>query len=90
MSHVTPETENQRLERLGIARGRHPDPLEDRFGPGTHGHHEALDRTSLVSSMFSDFVEDHPAVLLDPEAYALAAQAADFMAKLYCHLGSKD
>lgn len=61
--------------------------IKEQFGPGTHGEHEAVDRSYIFAHQWEDFVESHPATLLTPEAYRWAALATYCMIKTYEKLG---
>lgn len=43
--------------------------LQKRFGSGSFGNHEILDRLHLCISNWYDFVADHPAIVLDNDAW---------------------
>lgn len=74
------------LKRLGLTRRR--------YGPGTFGCHEALDRTSLLSELVYELSE-HDAIKLNPKWEAMATKAGGILFDLYqaigaVHLGCDD
>jgi len=74
-------------ESLSTAEG---EPLERRFGPGSFGYHELLDRAYLLGSNWEEFVASHPTTLLDPERYRKAREIAEAMAEFYQLVGRGD
>lgn len=64
--------------------------IKKRFAPGTHGHHESYDRAAVFMSMWSDFIVEHPSVVMSPEAYRLAYIAMHFMIATYQTLACQD
>lgn len=64
------------------------EELSARFRPGTHGAHEALHTASIVMELHAARLLDHPAVLIDPQAYRLASRAHEFLFDLYQYLGA--
>jgi hypothetical protein len=50
-------------------------------------HHELLDRTFMIDSMFDTFVYEHPA--LQGDAKALAEEIGTKLGQLYGMLGEK-
>jgi hypothetical protein len=50
-------------------------------------HHELLDRTFMIDSMFDTFVYEHPA--LEGDAKDLAEQISTKLGQLYQMLGEK-
>ncbi len=60
----------------------------EQFSPGTHGCHELLDRTAMVSDLLNRFIVSHPACLQNAEWYTLARQAADALHNLYQQVGT--
>ena len=80
--HTPEELERDRQAMLGEV----DIPLSN-FTPGTHGHHEALHAASIALNLVDREVASHPAVLLDPQAFALGQRAVSAMANLYQRLG---
>ena len=68
-------------------------PVEDgpseaeRYGPGSFGCHEALDRASILMDQVYE-LSGHGAVKLDPEWEALATKAGDALWDLYQAIGA--
>jgi hypothetical protein len=85
------DIESERLESLAEARESHSssddEPLEKRFGPGSFGNHELLDRAFLMSENWELFIASHPATLLDAELYRKAFEIAEAMADFYQMVG---
>jgi hypothetical protein len=95
------DPEIERLQRLAEAReglsgdteardGLSGDTVEGRFGPGSFGYHELLDRAFLLMDNWESFIAAHPATLLDPDRYRKAREIADAMAEFYQMVGSGD
>jgi hypothetical protein len=59
----------------------------ERYGPGTFGCHEALDRTSILMHQVYELVE-HGAITLNDEWQAMALKAADTLFDLYQAIGA--
>ena len=66
------------------------ESIEERFGPGTIGNHELLDRTHLVLAMWSQFVREHPSCYSDASLYRMASQIESMMADFYQTVGRRD
>jgi len=64
------------------------DLAPEEFRPGTHGCHEALHMASFLMEAVDGSLMDHPAVTLNPEWFALAAQAHDALFTLYQAIGT--
>ena len=63
--------------------------LEDRFGPGTFGFHEALHVNHLILDLIERELGSHSAVLLDPRWYDLVERAQDLLSTAYQHAGAQ-
>lgn len=90
------EIEEMRQEQLAKEDKERTDPddpqLDDsdwreRFKPGTFGCHEALQMASVFQDMVSSHLLDHPAVLMDEQAYRLAYKAQEYLYHTYQRLG---
>jgi hypothetical protein len=57
--------------------------------PGTFSYHEALHTASVLMDSVDRHLVEHPAILLDKEAFGLAHAAHSALFNLYQHLGSK-
>jgi hypothetical protein len=57
------------------------------FAPETFGHHEIVDRISLMSCNWEDFILNHPSISMHRKAYRIGQIVAHFMANLYQELG---
>lgn len=66
------------------------DKVKNRFSPGTHGHHEAYDRASVLMSVWNDFILEHPSVAMCEDAYRLAYIAMHFMIATYQTLACQE
>jgi len=66
------------------------DPTDEKSaGLDTSHCHEALDRVFVLSSMFDEFVVEHPAVSRTPELLRQAKQVSDALGELYQALGGE-
>ncbi len=79
--------ESDRTQHLDELLAEHGQELESRFGPGTFGCHELLDRTQLIARLVDELGE-HPACVRDAEWHRLATQAADALHELYQKVGA--
>lgn len=67
------------------------DPTDEtRFGRGTFGHHEALDRVHCQTNAWETFVVEHPSVLRDAELFQMAWGIGERMNEFYQAIGTKD
>ena len=91
------EVENARLAAITTYRGdpesgdENPDWLDDlkeRGKPGTFGYHEALHVASIQMDSLERYLLEHPAVLMDKDAYRLCHEAHTLLFNLYQHLGA--
>jgi hypothetical protein len=91
MSRTEDEVEKARQANLKEAREIFPD-LEERFGPDTMGAFEVADRLHVLGGTFDNYICDHAAILLNPEAYALADKISAELGELYqiMNQGEKD
>jgi hypothetical protein len=64
--------------------------VEERFGPGSLGYHELLDRSYMLMDNWESFITSHPTTLLDPERYRKAQEIADAMTSFYQLVGRGD
>jgi hypothetical protein len=84
------EIEADRRERLEKLDRDNPDPgWRAHFAPGSFGCHEALHTASILQAVVEENLVDHPAVLLDPEWFALASRATEALADLYQAIGGR-
>ncbi|SDE25460.1 hypothetical protein [Rhodospira trueperi] len=79
------ETEALRQEYLADM-GKDLDPKG--VQPGSYGCHEALHMASFLMEAVDGHLMEHPAVTLNPEWFALAAQAHDALFALYQAIGA--
>ncbi len=59
-----------------------PD-VETRFTPGSYGHFELLDRSSVAMENWFQYIQDHPSVVLDEELYVMAHQIGTALHDFY-------
>src|SRR5262245_28793847 len=87
---ITPlaELERERQRLLDELKEEGSDWAE-RYKPGSLGCHELLDRTALFAEMAEQCVVSHPASVLNPEWYSLAAQAVAILSDLYQRVGQE-
>jgi hypothetical protein len=78
--------EEERRVRLEQLLEEEPDTPE-RFGPGSYGMHELLDRAHLASRFFQEHVLEHPACLLSEELWREASTIVDLMERFYQKIG---
>lgn len=66
------------------------DELQERFGAESVGNHEAVDRIYLLSHTWQTHISEHPAILLDPEAFEKSLKVVELIEELYQHMGQKE
>jgi hypothetical protein len=87
---VRGEAEIQRLHDLERARdGDDLAEFDRRFGAGSGGIHEILDRVHVAHETWERYILDHPSTLLDPNLYLLATQVSLLMGLLYQRTGER-
>lgn len=69
-------------EELRLLRVSHED-ADERFAPGSFGHHELIHTIYMMQDNWEGFVQEHAACVLNPEWWAEARKIADAMANLY-------
>jgi hypothetical protein len=71
------------------SRGSAPDKrsLEERFGPGSFGCHEAMHVTNLVVELIEQQLATHSAVLLDPYWFHNVREAQSLLYSAYNAIG---
>lgn len=74
--------EKQRLHSLKALEDATPD-CRERWAPGTIGFHELCDRSAVLANQVDELLQEHPATLVDPDLYALAATAVDALANFH-------
>jgi hypothetical protein len=80
----TQDPDRQRL--LDEITAESPDAAE-RFGPGSDGMHELLDRAHLASDFFQRHVLDHPSCVLSDDLRRRADTIADLLEEFYQKVG---
>lgn len=78
----------QRLAECASERATTAEGLAAQFCPGSLGCHEALHGASILMEMVDRELCDHPAVLANPDWYALAHRAMENLFRLYQSIGS--
>jgi hypothetical protein len=82
-----PDTQDPDRQRLLTAiAAEWPDAVE-RFGPGSDGMHELLDRAHLAGDFFQRHVLDHPSCVLSEDLRRSADAIADLLAEFYQKIG---
>lgn len=85
------DIENQRLADLeNLKNTLGTDDVAEiaaRYAPGTFGCHEAFHTASVALDLVSGHVLEHPAVILNPDWYALADKARQALFDLYTAIG---
>src|SRR3954465_8289628 len=81
------EVEQDRLRQAGELAAESGAGWADGYRPGSHGCHELLDRTALLSDMLERHLLGHPACVANPGWYQLAEQAAAALRELYQQVG---
>ena len=61
--------------------------LEDRFGPGTHGYHEAFHMNHVIVELIERELAEHSAVLLSPHWYKQVRMAQQLLYSAYHSAG---
>jgi hypothetical protein len=99
ISYTPEEMENARLASIAgrsfsDPKDGEPDPnwleeLEELAKPGNFSYHEAVHTTSLYMDDVGRNVMEHPAVLMDKDAFALAHQAHTALFNLYQYLAER-
>lgn len=92
VTYTPEEVEKTRLEQLAAAaeeRETTPEELAADFKPGTFGCHEALHMASVFNNLVEERLAEHPAVLTNPEWYALAHEAGLALWNLYQAIGAE-
>ena len=72
----------------GVAAEQEPG-WETRYGPGSFGCHELLDRVNLLGDLVEGQVLEHPSCALDPEWHQLAVRAVEALRELYQRIGAE-
>lgn len=83
--------EAERIERLEERRKDWVDDkvdIDERFGPGSFGCHEAMHVANMLAGLVEDQLCNHSAVLRDPRWFKLACQARDSLSRLYQEIGA--
>ncbi len=76
-------------EHLAAVAAEQEPGWETRYGPGSFGCHELLDRVLLLGDLVEGQVLEHPACALQAEWYHLAAQAVEALRELYQRIGAE-
>lgn len=83
--------EAERIERLEERKKDGPGgnlDIDERFGPGSFGCHEAMHVTHMLVGLIEDQLCNHSAVLRDPRWFRLASQARDSLSRLHQEIGA--
>lgn len=82
-------SEDDRQQLVSEFAAEHGTDWLEKYKPGSHGCHELLDRTNLLSNMVEQHVLQHPACAQNPEWFALADQAVAALCELYQRVGAE-
>ncbi|MGQ4878892.1 hypothetical protein ACOJCM_10025 [Billgrantia sp. LNSP4103-1] len=63
--------------------------IDERFGPGSFGCHEAMHVANMLAGLVEGELCNHSAVLRDPHWYKCARLACDNLAQLYLAIGKE-
>jgi len=66
------------------------DEIKRLFGKNTFGCHEAVDRSFMVAENWEHYVQNHPAILMDPEIYRMSKIVSSMMYEVYNSISTKD
>jgi cob(I)alamin adenosyltransferase len=84
------QIEAERIERLEENRkgwAEQSVDLDERFGPGSFGCHEAIHMADVFARLIDRELCGHSAVLRNPDWFKLACRARDSLAQLYQDVG---
>jgi hypothetical protein len=66
------------------------EQVQERFAVESFGHHEALDRASMMSDFFENALSKHPFILLHQDLYNQVDKIGDLIGELYQMIGGKE
>lgn len=77
--------EIERQEALRLANENFGDEAEvhRRFDPGTHGSHEAADRLWIQGENVEYYIQSHPTVAMNKDAYEKVFKARELLMEAY-------
>jgi hypothetical protein len=84
-----PSVSQEWQEHLATVAAEQEPGWETRYGPGSFGCHELLDRVMLLGDLVEGQVLEHPACALQAEWHQLAAQAVEALRELYQRIGAE-
>lgn len=89
MMNYNPKVENDRLSKLKDLEKDNDlyEAIFKDFGPNSMGHHELLDRTSIIQHNIYDFLLEHPSCIMNQELYHLTYKIYDLLETLYEKIG---
>ena len=76
-------------EHLAAVAAEQEPGWEIRYGPGSFGCHELLDRVMLLGDLVEGQVLEHPSCALQAEWHHLAVQAVEALRELYQRIGAE-
>ncbi len=76
-------------EQLAVVAAEQEPGWETRYGPGSFGCHELLDRVLLLGDLVEGQVLEHPACVLQAQWHHLATQAVAALRELYQRIGAE-
>lgn len=59
-----------------------------RFGKGSCGEHELLDRSSIILGMWDDYIIEHPSLVRNRELWELAMKIESDLSDFYQRIGN--
>jgi hypothetical protein len=63
--------------------GERGEDIEARFGLGSYGFHEIIDRLHVIRSNWEEHVVNHPSVVMDRQRFRQAREIGDIIADFY-------
>lgn len=70
------------VEELSVNYENESD-IQQRFGDGSFGAHELLDRSNLILEMWESYIKEHPTTIINEEAFELAFEIGEKIADFY-------
>lgn len=64
--------------------------LKEKFGPGSHGHSQSIDRIYMQAQVWDEYICEDPTLSLDAETYELAHIISCLMGDLYQKVACAD
>ena len=93
MTSIDPkEVEEDRQRILALANENFNGEAEvhRRFDPGTHGSHEAADRTFIMIENIESYILNHPTVAMNKECFRMVHEAHQLLYEVYNNIACAD